>query len=175
MAKKNKIILTIIFIATLVVNLIILYSAGEFLAAIIAPEWYQNLVDKSDVTFIFKEYEGRLLQSIVALIALSSLVTLFATFYYVQHIIVNIYKNIYFRKSNEQYFKKMLIAFSLFILSSAIGNIFYMKLYHHFTLSDCYILAGKAARDIMLWGFIYTIYVLFKEGLALQDNSDQII
>ncbi|UWM90413.1 hypothetical protein ACG3JJ_03410 [Streptococcus parauberis] len=33
----------------------------------------------------------------------------------------------------------------------------------------------KLIRDVVFLGFIYIIYILFKEGLKSQDNSDQII
>ena len=109
------------------------------------------------------------------LVALAIIASLFIIMYALHKMIGNIYEQHYFVFQNLKYLKLILISFTSFIILQFISQLFFAQT-HTYNVSDVFSESWPSLMgNILLLAIVYTIYVVFKYGISLQDDSNNVI
>ncbi|MBK3496418.1 DUF2975 domain-containing protein [Viridibacillus sp. YIM B01967] len=109
------------------------------------------------------------------LIALAIIACLFIIMYALHKMIGNIYEQHFFVSRNLTYLKLILISITSFTVLDFISQLLFAQV-HAYNVIDIFpnswpSLIGK----ILLLSIVYTLYVVFKYGISLQDDSNNVI
>lgn len=109
------------------------------------------------------------------IVALAIIACLFITMYALRKIIGNIYLKDFFVSQNLTYLKLILIAITSFTILQFISQLFFAKL-HAYNVSNVFSESSPGLiGNILLLAIVYTLYVVFKYGISLQDDSNNVI
>ncbi|MGG4266184.1 DUF2975 domain-containing protein [Peribacillus simplex] len=109
------------------------------------------------------------------LVALAIIACLFIIMYALHKMIGNIYEQDFFVSQNLTYLKLILISITSFTILQFISQLFFAKL-HAYNVSDIFSDSSPGLiGNILLLAIIYTLYVVFKYGISLQDDSNNVI
>ena len=108
------------------------------------------------------------------LVALAIIFCLFIIMYALYKMIGNIYGQDYFVSQNLTYLKLILIAITSFTILQFISQLFFAKLH----VNNASILTNSSPGligNILILAIVYTLYVVFKYGIYLQEDSNNVI
>ncbi|MFD1362757.1 DUF2975 domain-containing protein [Lentibacillus salinarum] len=109
------------------------------------------------------------------LVALAIIASLFIIMYALHKIIGNIYEQHFFVLQNLTYLKLILISITSFIILDFISQLFFAQA-HLYNVSDVFTDSWPSLiGNILLLAIVYTLYVVFKYGISLQDDSNSVI
>lgn len=109
------------------------------------------------------------------LVALAIIACLFIIMYALHKMIGNIYAQDFFVSQNLTYLKLILIAITSFTILQFISQLFFAKL-HAYNVSNIFSNSSPGLMgNILLLAIVYTLYVVFKYGISLQDDSNNVI
>ncbi|MGE7187272.1 DUF2975 domain-containing protein [Peribacillus sp. NPDC006672] len=109
------------------------------------------------------------------LVALAIIACLFIIMYALHKIIGNIYEQHFFVFQNLTYLKLILISITSFTILQFTSQLFFAKI-HAFNVSDVFSNSSPGLLgNILLLAIVYTLYVVFKYGISLQDDSNNVI
>lgn len=109
------------------------------------------------------------------LVALAVITCLFIIMYAIYKMIGNIYKQHFFVSQNLTYLKLILISITSFTILQLISQLFFAQV-HVYNVSDVFSDSSPSLiGNILLLAIIYTLYVVFKYGISLQDDSNNVI
>ncbi|MBD3109610.1 DUF2975 domain-containing protein [Bacillus sp. AGMB 02131] len=109
------------------------------------------------------------------LVALTIIACLFIIMYALRKMIGNIYVQDFFVPQNLTYLKLILIAITSFTILQFISQLFFAKL-HAYNVSTVFSDSSPGLLgNILLLAIVYTLYVVFKYGISLQDDSNNVI
>lgn len=109
------------------------------------------------------------------LVALLIIVSLFLILHSLRQILNNIYQKKYFIESNLTNIKRTLIYSSIFIIGNILSMFTFSNL-HNKNISNIFANSwGQILIYIVFLAIIYTIYLIFKYGVDLQKDSDNVI
>ncbi|KRG12257.1 DUF2975 domain-containing protein [Lederbergia galactosidilytica] len=109
------------------------------------------------------------------LVALAIIACLFIIMYALNKMIGNIYEQHYFVSQNLKYLKLILISISSFTVLQFISQLFFAQA-HAYNVSHIFSESWPSLLGcILLLAIVYTIYVVFKYGISLQDDSNNVI
>ncbi|WP_110926256.1 DUF2975 domain-containing protein [Bacillus massiliglaciei] len=109
------------------------------------------------------------------LVALAIIACLFIIMFALHKMIGNIYVQDFFVSQNLMYLKLILIAFTSFTVLQFISQLFFAKL-HAYNVSSIFSNSSPSLMgNILLLAIVYTLYVVFKYGISLQDDSNKVI
>lgn len=109
------------------------------------------------------------------LVALAIIACLFIIMYALHKMIGNIYEQHYFVSQNLMYLKQILISITGFTILQFISQLFFAQL-HLYNVSDVFSESWPSViGNILLLAIVYTIYVVFKYGIYLQEDSNNVI
>ncbi len=109
------------------------------------------------------------------LVALAIIACLFIIMYALHKMIGNIYKQHFFVSQNLTYLKLILISITSFTILQIISQLFFAQA-HVYNVSDVFSDSSPGLiGNILLLAIIYTLYVVFKYGISLQDDSNNVI
>lgn len=153
------------------VGIILLFATGALLLVPqgIKEQWMQYAeLDLNTNKLIW-------LLVLTCIVALAIIACLFIIMYALRKIIGNIYKQHFFVSQNLTYLKLILISFTSFIVLDFISKLFKAQVNAYNVsaiLSDSWPnLIGK----ILLLSIVYTLYIVFKYGISLQEDSNNMI
>ena len=110
-----------------------------------------------------------------SLVALGIIACLFIIMHALRKMIGNIYKKDYFVPQNLTYLKTILISITCFTLLQLLSQVFFAKL-HAYNVSNVFSDSSSGfLGNILLIAIVYTLYVVFKYGISLQDDSNNVI
>ncbi|MFJ8261083.1 DUF2975 domain-containing protein [Rummeliibacillus sp. NPDC094406] len=109
------------------------------------------------------------------LLALAIIACLFIITYALHKIIGNIYKQHFFVSRNLKYLKLILISITSFTVLNFISKLLFAQI-HAYNVSDVFPDSWPSLiGNILLLSIVYTLYVVFKYGVSLQDDSNNVI
>lgn len=109
------------------------------------------------------------------LVALAIIACLFIIMYALHKMIGNIYKQHFFVSQNLTYLKLILISITSFTILQFISQLFFVQV-HASNVSDIFSDSSPSLMgNILLLAIIYTLYVVFKYGISLQEDSNNVI
>lgn len=109
------------------------------------------------------------------LVAIAIITSLFIIAYALRKIIGNIYNQHYFVSQNLKYLKLILISITSFTILQFISQLFFTQM-HSYNVSSVFSDSSPGLLgNILLLAIVYTIYVIFKYGISLQDDSNNMI
>ncbi|MFD1170311.1 DUF2975 domain-containing protein [Oceanobacillus caeni] len=109
------------------------------------------------------------------LVALAIIACLFIIMYALHKMIGNIYKQHFFVSQNLTYLKLILISITSFTILQFISQLFFAQA-HAYNVSGIFSDSSPSLiGNILLLAIIYTLYVVFKYGISLQDDSNNVI
>ncbi|MBG9785599.1 DUF2975 domain-containing protein [Shouchella lehensis] len=109
------------------------------------------------------------------LVALAIITCLFITTFALYKIISNIYGQQFFVVQNLKYLRFILISITSFIVFQSISQLFFAQA-HLYNVSDIFLNTWpNLLESVLLLSIIYTIYVVFKYGISLQEDSNNVI
>lgn len=109
------------------------------------------------------------------LVALAIIACLFIIMYALHKIIGNIYEQHFFVSQNLTYLKLILISITSFIILDFISQLSFAYV-HLYNVSDVFPESWPSLiGNILLLAIVYTLYVVFKYGISLQDDSNSVI
>ena len=109
------------------------------------------------------------------LAALAIISCLFIIMFALYKIIGNIYEQDFFVSKNLKYLKLILIAITSFTILQFISQLFFAKL-HVYDVSSVFSNTSPGfLGNILILAIVYTLYVVFKYGISLQDDSNKVI
>ncbi|GHP13192.1 hypothetical protein YK48G_06170 [Lentilactobacillus fungorum] len=84
----------------------------------------------------------------------------------VSKLIQNVRNNIFFETSTLNYIRCILWGYGAIIVLSLFGSLFDLNI----SLGD-----SSGAISLLMWFAVYAIYIMFKYGIQLQDDSNKIV
>ena len=109
------------------------------------------------------------------LVGLAIITCLFIIMYALHKMIDNIYIQDFFVSQNLTYLKLILIAITSFTILQFISQLLFTKL-HVYDVSTVFSSSSPGLiGNILLLAIVYTLYVVFKYGISLQDDSNNVI
>ncbi|MGE7623048.1 DUF2975 domain-containing protein [Viridibacillus sp. NPDC096237] len=109
------------------------------------------------------------------LVALAIIACWFIIMYALHKIIGNIYEQHFFVSLNLTYLKLILISITSFTVLDCISQLFFAQV-HVYNVSDIFSDSWpNLIGNILLLSIVYTLYVVFKYGISLQDDSNNVI
>lgn len=112
---------------------------------------------------------------VTCMIAIAIIICLFIIANALSKIIKNIYKQHYFVTQNLKYLKFILISIICFTLLQFISQMFFTDLSLHNVSSIFSDSSPGLFGNILLIAIVYTVYVTFKYGIYLQEESNHVI
>ncbi|WP_042348189.1 DUF2975 domain-containing protein [Bacillus massiliigorillae] len=152
-------------------GLILLFAAGSLL--LVPNGVKQQLLQYVDLNSNTNPSVWLLVLS--CLVALAIIACLFIIMYSLHKMIGNIYVQDFFVSQNLKYLKLILIAITSFTILQFISQLFFAKL-HAYNVSNIFSNSSPSLiGNILLLAIIYTLYVVFKYGIYLQEDSNNMI
>ncbi|GIN93137.1 hypothetical protein J6TS1_42850 [Siminovitchia terrae] len=109
------------------------------------------------------------------LAALAIIACLFIIMYALHKMIGNIYEQHFFVSQNLTYLKLILISITSFTILQFISQLFFAQV-HAYNVSDIFSDSWPSLiGNILLLAIVYTLYVVFKYGINLQEDSNNVI
>ncbi|OMC88514.1 hypothetical protein BK128_00790 [Viridibacillus sp. FSL H7-0596] len=109
------------------------------------------------------------------LVALAIIACLFIILYALRKIIGNIYKQHFFVSRNLKYLKLILISITSFTVLDFISQLLFAQV-HAYNVSNIFSDSWPSLiGNILLLSIVYTLYVVLKYGISLQDDSNNVI
>lgn len=109
------------------------------------------------------------------LVALAIIACLFIIMYALHKMIGNIYEQNFFVSQNLTYLKLILISITSFTILQFISQLFFVQA-HAYNVSGIFSDSWPSLiGNILLLAIVYTLYVVFKHGIYLQDDSNNVI
>ncbi|GIN89212.1 hypothetical protein J6TS1_11480 [Siminovitchia terrae] len=169
----TKIVLKSLAIVSLIAQVIFAIAGALFLfaagALLIVPKGIkEQLLDLNTNQII-------LTLILSCFVALAILACLFIIMYALRKIINNIYKQHFFVSQNLRHLKLILISFTSFIVLDFVSRLLKAQV-NAYNVSVIFPdtwpnVIGK----ILLLSIIYTLYIVFKYGISLQEDSNKVI
>jgi len=109
------------------------------------------------------------------LVALAIIACLFIILYALRKIIGNIYDQHFFVSPNLKYLKLILISITSFTVLDFISQLLFAQV-HAYNVSNIFSDSWPSLiGNILLLSIVYTLYVVLKYGISLQDDSNNVI
>ncbi|MGE7768840.1 DUF2975 domain-containing protein [Peribacillus sp. NPDC096540] len=109
------------------------------------------------------------------LVALAIIACLFIIMYALHKIIGNIYEQHFFVSRNLKYLKLILISITSFTVLNFISQLLFAQV-HAYNVSDIFPDSWPSLiGNILLLSIVYTLYVVLKYGISLQNDSNNVI
>lgn len=109
------------------------------------------------------------------LVALAIIACLFIILYALRKIIGNIYEQHFFVSRNLKYLKLILISIASFTVLDFISQLLFAQV-HAYNVSNIFSDSWPSLiGNILLLSIVYTLYVVLKYGISLQDDSNNVI
>ncbi|ETT81038.1 DUF2975 domain-containing protein [Viridibacillus sp. FSL R5-0477] len=109
------------------------------------------------------------------LVALAIIACLFIILYALRKIIGNIYEQHFFVSRNLKYLKLILISITSFTVLDFISQLLFAQV-HAYNVSNIFSDSWPSLiGNILLLSIVYTLYVVLKYGISLQDDSNNVI
>ncbi|MGE7920018.1 DUF2975 domain-containing protein [Viridibacillus sp. NPDC093762] len=109
------------------------------------------------------------------LFALAIISCLFIIMYALHKIIGNIYEQLFFVSRNLKYLKLILISITSFTVFNFISQLLFAQV-HAYNVSNIFPDSWPSLiGNILLLSIVYTLYVVLKYGISLQDDSNNVI
>ncbi len=152
-------------------GLVLLFASGALL--LVSKGVKEQLLQYTDLTSNTNLSVWGLILS--CLVALAIIACLFIIMYALHKMIGNIYEQHYFVSQNLKYLKLILISFTSFTILQFISQLFFAQA-HAYNVSDIFSESWPSLMgNILLLAIVYTIYVVFKYGIYLQEDSNNVI
>ena len=165
--------LSIVFVIAQVLcgfaGLMLLFASG---ALLLVPngvkEQFQRYIDLNTNTSVW-------FLVLSCLVALAIIACLFIIMYALHKMIRNIYEQDFFVSQNLTYLRLILISITSFIILQFISQLFFAKL-HAYNVSNIFSNSSPGLiGNILLLAIVYSLYVVFKYGISLQEDSNNVI
>lgn len=109
------------------------------------------------------------------LVALAIIACLFIIMYALRKIIGNIYEQDYFVSRNLKYLKLILISITSFTVLNFISKLLFAQV-NAYNVSDVFPDSWPSLiGNLLLLSIVYMLYVVFKYGISLQDDVNNVI
>ena len=154
-------------------GLMLLFATG---AVLLVPNGVKKqLLQYVDVNSNLNTNPSVWLLVLSCLVALAIIACLFIIMYALRKMIGNIYIQDFFVYQNLTCLKQILIAIISFTILQFISQLFFAKL-HAYNVSNVFSNSSPGLLgNILLLAIVYTLYVVFKYGISLQDDSNNVI
>lgn len=150
------------------VGLILLFATG---ALLLVPNGVKNQL----LQYVDLHSKSVWVLVLSCLVGLAIIACLFIIMYALHKMIDNIYVQDFFVSQNLTYLKVILIAITSFTILQFISQLLFTKL-HAYNVSTVFSSSSPGLiGNILLLAIVYTLYVVFKYGISLQDDSNNVI
>ncbi|MED1509000.1 DUF2975 domain-containing protein [Bacillus proteolyticus] len=172
----TKIVLSFLSVVSLIAQVLFAFAGVVLLfatgAVLLVPNGvkkqllqYTNLNSNLSIWFL----------ALSCLVALAIIACLFIIMYALRKIIDNIYEQHFFVSQNLTYLKLILISITSFTILQFISQLFFAQV-HAYNVSNVFSDSSPSlVGNILLLSIVYTLYVVFKYGISLQDDSNKMI
>lgn len=153
------------------VGLILLFASGALL--LVSNGVKKQLLQYADLNSSTNPSVWFLLFS--CLIALAIIACLFIIMYALHKIIGNIYEQHFFVSRNLTHLKLILISITSFTVLNIVSQLFFAQVHAYnvgYIFSDSW---SSLLVNILLLSIVYTLYLVFKHGISLQEDSNNMI
>lgn len=174
MLQSKKIVINLLNIFSWLMEIFIIYKAIYSLFNL-----GQLLSSPAYRVHFFNQEEMRLNNQTLTMVVLNAvgeiLVALSICFliHYGRQLILNIKQDIFFTSNNLHIVRKLLISFTIYTILQIATN--YLSSSPYETTFSHSFSTGSNLPAIISLGILYLLYLIFKNGLALQDDADKMI
>lgn len=172
--EPKKIIINLLNIFSWLVELFIIYKA-----AFVAGNLGQLIFSSNYRTNFFNQEEMRLTNHTFTMVILNAIgeflvaIAICVLLHYGRKLILNIKHDIFFTTQNLTIIHKLLISFTAYTVLQAATN--YLASSPYETSFSHLFSTNSNLPAIVSLGILYLLYIIFKNGLTLQDDVDKMI
>ncbi|RIJ63757.1 DUF2975 domain-containing protein [Rummeliibacillus sp. POC4] len=173
----TKIVLKCLSIVTVFLQVVFAFAGLVLLFATVALLFVPNDVKNQLLQYLDLNTNVNITMVLVlsSLVAFLIIACLFIIMHALRKMIGNIYKQNFFVPQNLTYLKLILISITSITILQFISQVFFAKL-HAYNVSNVFSnSASDLVGNILLLAIVYTLYVVFKYGISLQDDSNNVI
>lgn len=173
----TKTVLKFLSIVFLIAQVLFAFAGLVLLFATVALLFVPNEVKKQLLQYVDlnSNVNTSVFLVLSSLVALAIIDCLFIIMHALYKMIGNIYKQDIFVSQNLTYLKLILISITSYTIMQFISQVFFAK-QHAYNVS--YVFSNSSSdlvRNILLLAIVYTVYLVFKYGMSLKDDSNNVI
>lgn len=172
--ESKKIIINLLNIFSWLMELLIIYKAAfsiyNLSQLIVSSTYRANFFNQEEMrltnhtlTMVISNAVGEILLAIAICVLI----------HYGRKLIINIKQDIFFTAKNLLIIRNLLISFTIYTVLQIITN--YLANSPYETAFSHQFSTSSSLPAIVSLGILYLLYIIFKNGLALQDDVDKMI